>query len=119
MQPLARVPLQPVLPRVDEHKAPLLPRVPLQPLPSRDSEVKAQEVERLGEEVSDDGFPDLSDSASAVSSALAQKFLQCAFCSPEDDSSENERPESEAPTCPSFTLGSDGENESVGSSVTT
>ena len=104
MQPLARVPLRSVLPRVDEH---------------RDSGVKAEEVERLGEEVSDDGFPDLSDSASAASSAVALDFLLCAICSPEDDSSENERPESEAPTCPSFPLGSDAGYESVGSIETT
>ena len=104
MQPLARVPLQPVLPCVDEH---------------RDSGVKAEEVERLGEEVPDDGSPDLSDSASAGSSVPALNVLLCGMCSREDDSSEDDRRESEAPTCPSITLGSDGENESVGSSVTT
>ena len=121
LQPLVPLSFQPKrcqpkrqpLARVDEHKAENRDRR------SRDSEVKSQEVEGLGEEVSDDGFPDLSDSASAASSAVALDFLQCALLIREDDSSEDERPESEAPTCPSFTLGSDGENESVGSSVTT
>ena len=104
MQCLARKPLLPVLPPVDEH---------------RDSRVKAEEVERLREEVPDVGSPEPSDSASAGSSVRALKFLQCATCSQEDDSSEGERLESEAPTCPSIILGCDGDNESVGSSVTT
>jgi len=111
-QPQRCQPKRQPLARVDEHKAENRDRR------SRDSEVKSQEVEGLGEEVSDDGFPDLSDSASAASSAVALDFLQCALFSREDDSSENEPPESEAPTCPSLAPGSDVENESVGSSAT-
>ena len=102
MTPLARLEL--VLPPVDEHRC---------------SRVKAEKVERLREEVPDVRSPEPSDSASEGSSVPALSFLQCARCSWQDDSSEEERQESAAPTCLSITLGSDGENESVGSRVTT
>ena len=73
-QPQRCQPKRQPLARVDEHKAENRDRR------SRDSEVKSQEVEGLGEEVSDDGFPDLSDSASAASSAVALDFFAvCAF----------------------------------------
>ena len=102
MTPLARLEL--VLPPVDEH---------------RRSRVKAEEVERLREEVPDVRSPEPSDSASAGSSVRALKFLQYATRSQEDDSSEGERLESEAPTCPSIILECDGDSESVGSSSVT
>ena len=96
MTPLARLEL--VLPPVDE---------------DRRSRVNAEKVERLREEVPDVRSPDPSDSASEGSSVPALNFLQCARW---DDSSEEERQGSAAPTCPSITFASDNENESVGSS---
>ena len=96
MTPLARLEL--VLPPVDEDKR---------------SRVNAEKVERLREEVPDVRSPEPSDSASEGSSVPALNFLQCARW---DDSSEEERQGSAAPTCPSITFGSDCENESVGSS---
>ena len=94
MQPLAREPLPPV----EEHRRP---------------RVKATEVQRLREEVPAVRSPEPSDSASEGSSVPALNFLQCARW---DDSSEEERQGSAAPTCPSITFASDDENESVGSS---